>query len=360
MTASYTCGCDSAWSVVNGIYSYTDSPRDRWTNYGSPNSVDWIAVDFGSVQSFNQIKLYIFDDGGGVKPPSGYQIRYWNGEGWADVSNQTKTPSNPAAFLNTVDFDTVASQKIQIAFTNRNDAYSGLVELEVFKQPSSADSSAAAAVMTLIEQLPAPSAVTLSDQSAIAAAQTAYQNLTVTQKSLVANLSKLSAAEAALGALQPSYTDVVVQSAFGNAVGNAITLRLSSVVDATYVMQATYFQLAVNGTQASVTSAVYDWSDSGRQTIKLSFPSPVLLNETSAALSIQSGAFKTGSGTFNNTILPIPVITFKKLDLTLDHRIGVDDAVRIIVNPAMHIDVNRDGVFDRTDIKSILERISPF
>jgi len=32
LTASFTCGCDSVWSTVNGVFSYNENPRDRWTN----------------------------------------------------------------------------------------------------------------------------------------------------------------------------------------------------------------------------------------------------------------------------------------------------------------------------------------
>jgi hypothetical protein len=74
VTASYTCGCDSVWSAVNGTFYYQDNEtRDRWTDYGG-SETDWFVVDFGSAKSFNQVKLYIFNDGGGVQPPASYSI----------------------------------------------------------------------------------------------------------------------------------------------------------------------------------------------------------------------------------------------------------------------------------------------
>jgi|GEM_PF-2505716 len=130
VSASYTCGCDSAWSTVNGIYSYTDNPRDRWTNYGSPNAADWVAVDFGAPKSFNQVKLYVFDDGGGVRPPASYEVQVWDGSGWTPVQNAVLTPTVPAAALNTADFDPVTAAKMRVVFTN-GAAYNGIVELEV-------------------------------------------------------------------------------------------------------------------------------------------------------------------------------------------------------------------------------------
>lgn len=359
VSASYTCICDNVWNTVNGTTYYSDNPRDRWTNYGSSNATDWLAVDFGSAQTFNQVKLHIYSDGGGVIPPSSYVIQYWDNGSWADVPNPSKTPAAPAAFLNTVDFNPVTSPKLQVVFTNNGGT--GVVELEVFLHTTPADSMAAMAVKTVIDQLPIQTAVALSDKSAIVEVRAAYEQLTVTQKSLVTNLSKLTAAEAAIAALEASFTDVAVLSAFSNAAGNAIRLKFSTVLDATYGMQANHFLITVNGSQVAASDAAYDWTDSSGQTIKLTLTAPVLLNETSAFISLQNGAFRTSNQKYNLSVASKPVFTFKRLDQTSDNRITVDDAVRIIANPALRIDVNQDGFFDRNDVRSILEQISqPF
>jgi hypothetical protein len=85
----------------------------------------------------------------------------------------------------------------------------------------------------------------------------------------------------------------------------------------------------------------------------------VLLDAASASISIQSGAFKTSTNKGNQAVSSVPVITFNTLDRTQDHRIGLDDIVRIIRDSALHIDVNLDGVFDQEDIRSLLNQISP-
>ncbi|MDF2713947.1 MAG: discoidin protein [Paenibacillus sp.] len=295
VTASYTCGCDSTWSTVNGIYSYTDNPRDRWTNYGSPNTNDWLALNFGSAKPFNQVKLYIFDDKGGVQPPASYMIQYWNGGEWANVTNQTQTPATPEAFLNTAIFDTVTSDRLRILFTNRNGAYTGLVELEVF----------------------------------------------------------LNGSEAVM-------KDVAVLSAIGDATGYSMKLKVASVLDATYALQANKFQITVNAAPVTASSAVYDPADSSRRTIKLTFPSPVFLNEQSFAVSVQSGACQTSNKELNNAINNIPVIIFRKLDLSLDNRIGISDVVLMTRSPALQVDFNRDGTFNRDDVLILLGQIEIF
>jgi uncharacterized repeat protein (TIGR02543 family) len=129
--ASYTCGCDSPWTLVNGIRSYSDNPRDRWTNYGSPNPSDWVAIDFGAATAFNRVDIYIFNDHGGVQPPASYTVQYWNGSGWLDVSQPVYSPAAPSEELNTASFDMVTSDQVRVVFT-KGSAYVGVVELEVF------------------------------------------------------------------------------------------------------------------------------------------------------------------------------------------------------------------------------------
>lgn len=439
-TASYTCGCDNVWSAVNGTFYFKgNEPRDRWTSYYTGSETDWLAIDFGSPTTFNQAKLYYYNDGGGVIPPASYLVQYWNGNSWVEAANQTKTPETPTAAvdnvatpentLNIVNFDTVTSTKLRIVFTNTSGYATGLVELEVFLHQSAdqiaasamvaqieqlpiqgavlltdkpaivaartafdnltvnqknlvtnlskltaaeaaiaaleaavADQIAASAMIAQIEQLPIRGAVVLTDKPAIIAARTAYTNLTVSQKSLVTNLSKLTAAEAAIVTLEtaliPGVKNVGILSAFGNAEGNTITLKLSSVLDVTYSMQADKFQVIVNAAPIPVTHAVYDSTDPSHQTIKLTFSSPVLLNETLVTFSSQSGAFKTSNNEFNNAIPSRPVITFKAFDLTLDNHIGVDDIVRMMSSPAMQNDVNQDGIFNREDLFMLLSQIS--
>lgn len=229
-------------------------------------------------------------------------------------------------------------------------------------EAAAADQIAASALEAQIEQLPLQGAVLLTDKPAIVAARATYTNLTVSQKILVTNLSKLTAAEAAIvtleAALIPDVKNVGVLSAFGNAAGNTITLKLSSVLDVTYSMQPDKFQVIVNAAPIPVTHAVYDSTDPSRQTIKLTFSSPVLLNETLVAFSSQSGAFKTSNNELNNAIPSRPVITFKALDLTLDNRIGVDDIVRTMSSSALQIDVNQDGFFNREDLFMLLSQLS--
>jgi hypothetical protein len=303
ITALATLNGETPWEAVDGQFSYTGSPHNRWTDWATGPATNWLTIDFGTATTFNQVKLYIFDDHGGVQPPSSYRIQYGDGNTWTNVTHSISDPATPAAQLNTVNFDAVTANQVRIVL-NHGAAYVGLTEIEVYLN---ADTAAASSVKSLIDQLPEPGAVTLSALAAISAARTAYNNLTANQKNLITNLSKLTADETAIAPLL--FQDVTVQSAIGNIAGDTVRVKLGSVVDATYSMQANKFQIEVNGAQTVVTNAVYDATDSSLQTIKLTLLSNELQNATSASLSILNGAFKMNNQTYNNTISSVPVTT---------------------------------------------------
>lgn len=133
-SASYTSPYDTVWGPLDGTYGATP----RWTSWNSLNAQDWYAVDFGSSKTFGKVKAYFYNDNGGVKPPTSYQIQYWNGVFWIDAANQVKSPATPAEGLNTIMFTPVTASRVRILCTNQNPVtygvYSGLTEFEVFNQ----------------------------------------------------------------------------------------------------------------------------------------------------------------------------------------------------------------------------------
>lgn len=62
--ASFTSIHASVWHVVDGRIFYDHIPTNRWTNYDSPNVVDWFSLDFGPGRrrTISQIKLYVYSD----------------------------------------------------------------------------------------------------------------------------------------------------------------------------------------------------------------------------------------------------------------------------------------------------------
>ncbi len=273
VSASFTCPCgDSAWSAINGIHSFDDSPRDRWTNYISPNSSDWLALDFGQNTTFNKINLYIYHDGGGVQPPAGYSVEYWNGNDWMAVTNPTYTPTtplaamnstanlNPQEALNSVTFNTVTADQVRVVFIN-GQAKVGVVEMEVFLENSLAvsfDSNGGTQVNSIVvaygdsatePAAPAKEGYTFAGWYADAELQQAFdfgdpikEDTTLYAKWVQGSNADLSSLTLSSGALSPVFASGTTSYATG------VAYNVSSLtVTATAAEITSTVQVRVNG-----------------------------------------------------------------------------------------------------------------
>ncbi|WP_224360321.1 MGH1-like glycoside hydrolase domain-containing protein [Hyalangium versicolor] len=130
---SYTYSNDDKWDALDGRIYFDDIPNSRWTNYQSPNASDWLGVDFGYVRSVEEVRLYLYNDGGGVQTPASYDLQSWNGTAWVSIPNQQKTPATPAGdALNRISFPAVNTRKLRAVFQNPPNAKVGVVEFEVW------------------------------------------------------------------------------------------------------------------------------------------------------------------------------------------------------------------------------------
>lgn len=134
--ASYTSDWDDPWEPLDGDIWFDDIPDSRWTAYMSPHSSDWYGVDFGSPRLINEIQLYFYDDGGGVKAPSEYRVQYWDGGAWRDVEAQVKTPAVARGRAkNRVHFSPVSTSQVRAVFIHDGLSRTGLTEFEVWVKP---------------------------------------------------------------------------------------------------------------------------------------------------------------------------------------------------------------------------------
>lgn len=370
VTATGTCGCDSAWKIVNGIYSYQESPRDRWTNYGSPNASDWVAIDFGAARTFNQIKLYLFNDGGGVQPPASYVVEYWDGSSWAAPANQTKSPLVPTAAINsaanlantvnTVDFDTVTSQKIRVTFNKANGTASGLVELEVFDARTLLDAIAAAnqVYQSSIEGT-LPGQYSLAAKAALAAAIAAAKTIADDTN---ADQSARDAAEAALDNAVAIFQSTIiplesVYAAISNEAGTVITLYVSNALDTSYEPQTVQYNVYEGANPyAAVSSVSQNRPDNS---IRLVLGTPLPANADSMRLKLSQDAFRSDQGIPNASANDIPITQASQLDWNEDRRIGIDDLAQLVSSESPLKDIDRNGTVDKRDLQILLKQIMP-
>ena len=135
VTASFTSNYDRLEFVNDGRSLFTPTPVNRWTTFGSPHPSDGLEIDFGKEQTVSRVELHIYDDGGGVRAPASYRIQRWGANGWSDVEDVVKTPSEPAGgMINTARFKPVGTSRLRVVFQHQGKVRSGLTEIEVWEK----------------------------------------------------------------------------------------------------------------------------------------------------------------------------------------------------------------------------------
>lgn len=122
-------------AAIDGITNFLPSPINRWTSYESPNEKDWLEIDFGEPQTFRRIDLAIYDDRGGVQPPTRYELEVLRKGQWIGVDHAKRFPKDPAGSQwNTITFPEQVSQKVRVIFHNRGRARSGISEIMIWNE----------------------------------------------------------------------------------------------------------------------------------------------------------------------------------------------------------------------------------
>ena len=133
--ASCTSPFDDARRAIQGQVAFLDIPNTRRTDYESPNATDWWSVDFGQVTAVSDIRIYFYNDGGGVQPPAGYELRYQDANGQLqDIPDQNRQPAVPAGNdLNRITFPTISTQALRVIVTPQPGAWAGFSEFESWR-----------------------------------------------------------------------------------------------------------------------------------------------------------------------------------------------------------------------------------
>ena len=133
--ASYTSPHDDVYRAVDGQVWRTPIPNNtRWTSWNSPNATDHFGLDFQRPVTVRNVRLYFYDDGGGVRVPSSFDLQYWTGTQWAAVPNQRRTNLGPTA--TEVTFPPLDTAQLRVVAPNRGGGVGwGLQEFEVWSTP---------------------------------------------------------------------------------------------------------------------------------------------------------------------------------------------------------------------------------
>ena len=108
---------------------------NRWTSYESPNKADWLEVEFEKAETVGRVELYVYDDRGGVQPPTSMEVQCFQDGKWMGVDQPQMSPPRPVGSIkNTVRFRAQETTKLRVVFTNAGNARSGVTEIEVWRE----------------------------------------------------------------------------------------------------------------------------------------------------------------------------------------------------------------------------------
>ncbi|XWW98950.1 hypothetical protein V2A60_006954 [Cordyceps javanica] len=135
--ASYTSSFDDPMRAIDGnVWRTAIPPNSRWTSYQSPNTADYFGVDFRRTQSLCDVRLYFYDDGGGVRIPSNYDLQYLerDGNSWVTVPGQerSKAPTSSNEQIK-ITFPAITTSQLRVVAPNPSAGKGwGLSEMEVW------------------------------------------------------------------------------------------------------------------------------------------------------------------------------------------------------------------------------------
>ncbi len=132
--ASYTSPVDDVWRVVDGIVYRTGIPENsRWTSYASPNAQDYFGMDLRRTQAVSDVRLFFYDDGGGVRIPASFDLQYWTGSTWTTVPNQQRTLTSTSNAQTRITFPVISTSQLRVVAPNPGAGNGwGLSEFEVW------------------------------------------------------------------------------------------------------------------------------------------------------------------------------------------------------------------------------------
>ncbi len=139
--ARYATPSASVVSIYDSIGALNDGSDDRWTSYGKDLN-PWVELEFpwNVILSGSRVKWY--NDGGGVQPPDGLSIEYWDGEAYVPVAQIGEYDTFQANTFNTYEFEQIETTKLRMHIKNDvKRIASGIMEWEVVGDISPIDIS---------------------------------------------------------------------------------------------------------------------------------------------------------------------------------------------------------------------------
>lgn len=136
-SSSYTWSSDDPSNAIDGQDFHLDVPSTRWTTYRSPSTTDSLVVDFGVPTRVSDVRTVFYDDGGGVKVPTSYDVQYRDENGdWVNLPGQQRSPATPVAkAVNRIVFDVpVRTDALRLLTTSQPGSGVGVTAFQSWRE----------------------------------------------------------------------------------------------------------------------------------------------------------------------------------------------------------------------------------
>ena len=137
MTASFPEDADVS-VLQDGLFGLTTYQSNRWITRGSPNTTDWVQVDFDTTTTIREAEIYLWGNSpwylarvdSTVTDPRALSVEVLVGAEWQPVSGLSAFPDEPLAMArNLLRFDPIETRAVRILFTHADGAASGATEV---------------------------------------------------------------------------------------------------------------------------------------------------------------------------------------------------------------------------------------
>lgn len=121
-----------------------------WGSAGSGNAQDWYELDFAQPTTIDEVDLYFYNDREVLGVPDQHRVTtptnryrepalytvqvFREAEGWVNVNDQVKTPTNPRSNVNRVEFRPTTAERFRVLMTHRQGFGTGLKEVQAFRE----------------------------------------------------------------------------------------------------------------------------------------------------------------------------------------------------------------------------------
>lgn len=137
ITASFSDPEYPPFAANDGAIYYHKVPTNRWATTGSSNEEDWIAIDFGTPQPIQKVKMYFLDDGEGIVPPSSYVVELLRNGAWVKADVQSRRPARATGRMaNVILLSGEKAEGVRVTFKHGPGGKTGLTEIEVWTPDS--------------------------------------------------------------------------------------------------------------------------------------------------------------------------------------------------------------------------------